>query len=84
MQRVQLEIDFVVNKASVRVYIQSVLTMSDREKEEQEQASLLNINDAFKKVIIVGGYHIPHYNDKGVLITGFFEFLQDADALEKL
>lgn len=84
LQRVQLEVDFVVNKASARVYIQSAMMMSNREKEEQEQASLLNINDAFKKVIIMGGYHLPHYNDKGVLITGLLEFLQDADALEKL
>ena len=80
----QLEVDFVVNKSSARIYIQSALAMPDREKEEQEQASLLNINDAFRKVIIVGGYHIPHYNDNGVLITGLFDFLQDADALEKM
>ena len=80
----QLEVDFVVNKSSARIYIQSALAMPDREKEEQEQASLLSINDAFRKVIIVGGYHIPHYNDNGVLITGLFDFLQDADALEKM
>ena len=73
----QLEVDFVLNKASVRIYIQSALAMPDREKEQQEQASLLNINDAFKKVIIVGGYHIPHYNDNGILITGVFDFLLD-------
>lgn len=73
----QLEVDFVLNKASVRIYIQSALAMPDREKEQQEQASLLNINDAFKKVIIVGGYHIPHYNENGVLITGLFDFLMD-------
>lgn len=80
----QLEVDFVVNKSSARIYIQSALAMPDREKEQQEQASLLNINDAFRKVIIVGGYHIPHYNDNGVLITGLFDFLLDADALEKM
>ena len=73
----QLEVDFVLNKASVRIYIQSALAMPDHEKEQQEQASLLSINDAFKKVIIVGGYHIPHYNDNGILITGVFDFLLD-------
>lgn len=83
LQRVQLEVDFVVNKASVRIYIQSALSMPDREKEQQEQASLLNINDAFRKVIIVGGYHIPHYNEHGVLITGLFDFLMDENGLEK-
>lgn len=53
-------------------------------KKQQEQASLLNINDAFKKVIIVGGYYIPHYNDDGVLITGLFDFLMDENGLEKV
>lgn len=81
-QRVQLEVDFVLNKASVRIYVQSALAMPDREKEQQEQASLLNINDAFKKVIIVGGYYIPHYNENGVLITGLFDFLMDENGLE--
>ncbi len=80
----QLEVDFVLNKASVRIYIQSALAMPDQEKEQQEQASLLSINDAFKKVIIVGGYHIPHYNDNGVLITGIFDFLLDENGLEKV
>lgn len=84
LQRVQLEVDFVLNKASVRVYIQSALAMPDREKEQQEQASLLNINDAFKKVIIVGGYHIPHYNENGVLIMGLFDFLLNDRALETI
>lgn len=80
----QLEVDFVLNKSSVRIYIQSALAMPDREKEQQEQASLLNINDAFRKVIIVGGYHIPHYNEHGVLITGLFDFLMDENGLEKV
>lgn len=74
----------MLNKASVRIYIQSALAMPDREKEEQEQASLLNINDAFKKVIIVGGYHIPHYNENGVLIMGLFDFLLNDRALEAI
>ena len=71
----QLEVDFVVNRFSERVYIQSALRISDHEKEQQEQASLLNINDAFKKVIIVGGYHIPHYNENGVHVIGLYDLL---------
>ncbi len=79
-----LEVDFVVNKASVRIYIQSALVMPDKEKEHQVEASLLNINDAFQKMIVVGGYHIPNYNEKGVLIIGLFDFLSDANILEKM
>jgi len=78
----QLEVDFVVNKASERVYIQSALMMPDAEKSRQEQASLLNIGDAFRKMIVVGGWHIPHYNENGVLITGLFDFLMNAVSLE--
>jgi len=78
----QLEVDFVVNKASERVYIQSALMMPDAEKSRQEQASLLNIGDAFRKMIVVGGWHIPHYNKNGVLITGLFNFLLNENSLE--
>lgn len=78
----QLEVDFVLNKASARIYVQSALAMPDHEKEQQEQASLLSINDAFRKVIIVGGYHIPHYNENGVLIMGLFNFLLDIKSLD--
>ena len=80
----QLEVDFVLNKASARIYVQSALAMPDHEKEQQEQASLLSINDAFRKVIIVGGYHIPHYNENGVLIMGLFNFLLDIKSLERI
>lgn len=79
----ELEVDFVVNRSSTRIYIQSALVMHDQEKENQEQASLLSINDAFRKVIIIGGYHIPHYNDNGVLIIGLFNFLMDIDSLDR-
>ena len=80
----QLEVDFVVNRASARIYVQSALAMPDREKEQQEQASLLSINDAFRKVIIVGGHHIPHYNENGVLIMGLFNFLLDIESLSSV
>lgn len=50
----QLEIDFVANKGNNKIYIQSALEMKTREKVEQEQKSLVNVNDFFKKIIIVG------------------------------
>ena len=53
--RVQLEVDFVCNLGSKRYYIQSAYRMPDEEKFRQEEASLRNINDSFKKIIIVGG-----------------------------
>ena len=50
--RKQLEVDFVVNQGSQRYYIQSAFAMPTLEKEAQESASLLLINDSFKKIII--------------------------------
>lgn len=51
-ERVQLEVDFVCNLGSRRYYIQSVYKMPDEEKFKQEENSLRNIDDSFKKIII--------------------------------
>ncbi len=50
--RKQLEVDFVCNKGSKRFYIQSAYALPDKEKMEQEQRSLINTGDGFKKIII--------------------------------
>ena len=47
--RKQYEVDFVANQGSQRYYIQSAFIMPTDAKERQESASLLNIDDAFKK-----------------------------------
>ncbi len=73
--RSNLEIDFVVNRIDERVYIQSAYMMPDREKVEQEQASLLRVPDGFKKVIVTGDRFHSHYNDDGILIKGIYDFL---------
>ena len=81
-QRVHLEVDFVVNQISQRYYIQSALSMSDKEKEEQESQALLNVNDAFKKIIIVKNDIKPWRNEKGILIMGLMDFLLNPNSLE--
>jgi hypothetical protein len=43
----------VANLGSKRYYIQSAFSMPTEEKRIQEKASLVNINDSFKKIIIV-------------------------------
>ena len=70
----QLEVDFVCNLASKRIYVQSALAMPDREKELQEQNSLVKIKDAFAKIIIAKDSP-THYNEKGILILNLFDFL---------
>ena len=75
LQRRNFEIDFVVNRADERLYIQSAYALPDKEKVNQEQASLLNVNDGFRKVIIAGDRYISNYNDDGILMLSLFDFL---------
>ncbi|MGM9831566.1 MAG: ATP-binding protein [Paludibacteraceae bacterium] len=81
VERLKLEIDFVVNKHDRRLYIQSAYMLPDQEKINQEQASLLNISDNFKKVIIVGNRYYSNYNEEGIFVMGIFDFLLQPDKL---
>lgn len=49
----QLVVDFIANLGNKRHYIQSAYSLPSIEKINQEKASLLNIDDSFKKIIIV-------------------------------
>ena len=69
------EVDFVCNQADKRYYIQVAYTIDSDDKIKQEQKSLLHINDAFKKIIIVKDSIKPHYNSYGVYIIGLYDFL---------
>jgi hypothetical protein len=80
-QRVQLEVDFVCNRGPERIYIQSAYALPDQEKVEQEQASLLQINDGFKKVIVVADRYLSGYNGDGINILSLRDFLLDAKSL---
>ena len=77
-----LEIDFVANLGSKRYYIQSAYRLPDEEKAKQEMASLLAINDAFKKIIIVKDVIKPFHNHDGILMVCLFDFLHHQDSLE--
>ena len=80
--RKQLEIDFVCNEGSKRYYIQSALNIDDDEKKKQELRPLLNVNDFFKKIIIVKDDIVAWHNDDGVLIIGIKEFLLKENSLD--
>lgn len=82
--KVQLEIDFVCNQGSKRIYIQSAYRMPTEAKVEQKQLSLSKVDDSFKKVIIVGEDQLVHRNDKGIVTMSLRDFLLDAEALEKV
>lgn len=78
----QLEVDFVVNQSSNRYYIQSAYAISDMQKMEQEQASLVKIPDSFKKFIIVNGNTPLWRNEEGITIMGVFDFLLNENSLD--
>lgn len=79
----KLEVDYVVNLGSQRVYIQSAYMLPDQDKMDQEQRSLLSIKDNFRKVIIAGDYRGRFYNEQGVCRLGIFDFLLDANSLNE-
>lgn len=78
----QLEVDFVVNQSSNRYYIQSAYAISDMQKMEQEQASLVKIPDSFRKFIIVNGNTPLWRNEEGITIMGVFDFLLNENSLD--
>ena len=81
-ERVRLEIDFVCNKGSRKYYIQSAYQMLDENKIRQEESSLRNVDDSFKKIIVVGSDIIIRRNEAGITTMGIYDFLLKDNALE--
>ncbi|MDE7386563.1 MAG: ATP-binding protein [Muribaculaceae bacterium] len=80
--RQSLEVDFVCNQGSKRYYIQSAYKMLDQEKVKQEEASLRNIDDSFKKIIVLGEYTPVLHNESGITIISIYDFLLKENSLE--
>lgn len=81
-QRKQLEVDFVCNLGNKRYYVQSALNLDTREKTIQEERPLMNINDNFKKIIIVKDTMKHWITEEGILVIGIQEFLLDKNSLD--
>lgn len=75
--RKDCEVDFIVNRGSQRVYIQSAYEIPDNAKMEQEKNSLRRINDSFRKIIITKDYMKPRTDDDGIIRMGIINFLLD-------
>lgn len=73
--KTQKEIDFVVNDADKKIYIQSAFRMDTEKKESTELLSLLLAKDFFKKIIV--RMDIPHsfYDENGVFHCNFIDLL---------
>lgn len=72
---VQREIDFVVNDADKKIYIQSAFQMDTDKKESSELASLILTKDFFKKIIV--RMDIPHnfYDESGIFHCNLIDLL---------
>ena len=79
--RRMLEVDFVCNRGYKRCYIQSALSLPDREKMQQESASLFRIDDSFMKYVITGDRINKYQNDDGIVIMNVLDFLLDEQSV---
>ena len=81
-QRSSLEVDFVCNLGSRRYYIQSAYRMESDEKVRQERASLLRVDDSFKKIIVLGEEGPVTRDETGITTIGIYDFLLKDNSLE--
>lgn len=79
----QLEVDFVANKGSDKYYIQSVYSIEDNNKKEQEVQSLLNVGDNFKKIVIVYDHFIKWQDEDGIIYMSLYDFLLNENSLKE-
>ena len=78
-RRSQLEVDFVCNRGSERVYVQSAYRLPTEEKRKQEMASLLKIDDSFRKIIITEDLIKRHMDENGVEWVNVYDFLKSEE-----
>lgn len=80
--RKQLEVDFVCNQHHKRYYVQVALNLDTREKTTQEIRPFINIDDSFKKIVIVKDEILPWITEEGILVIGIIEFLLNPNSLD--
>ena len=80
--RKQLEIDFIASSGSRKYYIQVAQGLSDPLKQQQESASLNNIRDGFRKIIIRKDNPISYIDENGIYNLYLFDFLLDKRGLD--
>ncbi|MBQ9812495.1 MAG: ATP-binding protein [Thermoguttaceae bacterium] len=82
VSRRRLEVDFVCNLGSSRIYIQSAYSIPDEEKREQEIRPFRRIGDSFKKIVVTRDAGKPRYDENGILTVNVYDFLLDRTILE--
>lgn len=81
-ERSQLEIDFVATLGSKKYYIQSAFSLPDEEKIKREKASLINVNDSFKKIIVVNDTMNIRRDETGITTINVYDFLLNENSLD--
>ena len=82
LTRNQLEIVFVATLGNRRNYNQSAFRLPDAEKIRQEKASLINVKDSFKKIIIVKDVINVSRDEDGITMMSIYDFLLKGNSLE--
>ena len=49
---------------------------------EQEQRSILKIDDSFKKIIVVKDSPAPWYNEAGIMVISIYDFLLNPNSMD--
>ena len=80
-QFVQREVDFIATNGIDKFYIQSAYALDPEEKKEQELASLLRIDDSFRKIVVIGSDIESYTDEHGITFMGLFQLLLDEKAL---
>lgn len=78
----QLEIDFIANLGSNHYYIQSAFSMPTEQKRIQEKASLVNVKDSFKKIILVKDVMKVSHDEDGIVTMSVYDFLLNENSLD--
>lgn len=76
------EVDFIATQGSNKYYIQSAFNISNTDKLQQESNSLLNIQDSFKKIIVVRDNIQPRHDENGITTVGIYNFLLNENSLD--
>ena len=76
------EIDFVVNRAPGKLYIQSAWRLPTDEKREQELLPLRRSGDFFARIVVMDGVQPPMKDDLGIVHVGVIPFLLDESILD--